>query len=1030
MKHTSLFFFLLFHLHQHLGWCVHEKIYIKPSPNSNITCPGTPCYTLMQHVTNGSSGSNITLVLLPGNHELTSQYSADNKVSVTIMAYSVMPSIVECSTSGKLLFRSIEFVRISNITFTGCGGNEAFNVNNFILEDSNFTNGSNNDDGGAWSIIRLTNLMIISSTFANNVVMGSFKSGGALHILFVTNLTISQCTFVSNKVIDPDRRNTTAGGALYISSATNSVIDESTFSNNQVHSDSSRGGALHAFEVNMTITTSIFENNEANGTSFGDSTLACGGALYILVANLTIYNSTFIDNQAKGTFAEGGAVFASGINSTFDESSFTGNQAYGRSDNRHSNGKGGALYIVMETNSTISKSVFSNNQANGSHGSGGALHIISYFLPRGVIVIQESTFTDNFANYSGGAVYIRAEINVPTIVIGCTFTNNRLLLGHGGAIYVIDSVNLTTVNSFFSSNSAAVDSGRGGALYITSTYTYFHGCTFSNNEAANQGGEAVYVDGQLRSSYGVISAYQCHFYQNKGGAIYGVSIREVSIHLSHFISNLNGTGAAVHVSVNSRDVTLIQGLESGILINQSRFTGNTGAIHSTSIKQMHVYSSNFTSNTGNRRTVEFFGDGLADNIVSINECTFENNIGGAMYSHDISSLSVDKSTFISNTANSTDEGVIYSSGSYFNVTISNSLFHQNSATSSCGVVRIIPLEGDVINISLHTYPVGISFISNIFSYNTATYSSGGVGCLRSASVNIEDNNFSHNVANSSGGVFLIENSIVAITGSSFINNTASDGGVSHIFNSSVVLEDSILKQNKAILTGGIVSTEMSNITVSNSMLDSNRAGRDGGIVFTHNSANTIPASVLHILSSNFSESSALNGGILYGQNGAIDVTIKNSHLGLNDLTEKGTFAAVWNLALSIAWENNEGFHSGDIFACNSVIIGHSNIIVNESNDCLSTLCKTYHFVDTHEEDMEDIDRTALVATCTANSVTETDASTTSPTESNNGVTILVLSSVFSLLIVLTALLIVIVILVTMKLKKKSAPDGDVTQQGN
>ena len=71
-------------------------------------------------------------------------------------------------------------------------------------------------------------------------------------------------------------------------------------------------------------------------------------------------------------------------------------------------------------------------------------------------------------------MYIQAKINVPTIVIGCTFTNNRLLLGHGGAIYVIDSVNLTTVNSTFSSNSAALNSGRGGALYITSTFTDAH----------------------------------------------------------------------------------------------------------------------------------------------------------------------------------------------------------------------------------------------------------------------------------------------------------------------------------------------------------------------------------------------------------------------------------------------------------------------------------------------------------------------------------------------------------------------------
>ena len=796
--------------------------------------------------------------------------------------------------------------------------------------------------------------------------MGSSKDGGALYILgseIYNNINIIQCTFSRNAVVDLSRQSSARGGALHIISVTDSVkIVESVFTNNQVNSTTAKGGALHSSKASLNISACIFENNEAIGTSSGDDSKTFGGALYAEMTALTINNSTFINNKAKGTtsYSHGGAVYASKVNLIFNESLCIGNQA-------NSIGYGGALY-ASETNSIISKSVFNSNQANGSYSHRGALYSTFYssLSPGKIIttVIKESTFTNNHANYLGGAVYIRDTLN--PVITECNFSNNQLLqsFAQGGAIYVAYSVNLTTVNCSFHSNLVAEHYGKGGALYTQSMYTHLEGCTFFSNGADNDGG-TVYV--KIDDPYGTISAYQCNFHKNTGGAIYGVNTRKVSVHLSNFTNNLNSTRAVLHVFIVSQNITLIQGLESAVLINQSHFVGNSRAMYSKGIKQIHIENSNFTANIGNSEIVEILGNGLLDNIVLVSSSTFDSN-NGTIYCDNISSFSIDHSTFIGNTGDSTSDGVIYVSGSHTNISISHSVFQQNSA-SFCGVVSIHSLEyGDL---SMHNSQHVISLFLNTFMWNIAA-SSGSVGCFRNASVTISNNIFSHNVASYDGGVFLINNSIVTVSESSFTNNTADYGGVARIFNSLVVHTESTFKQNVASSSGGVFSAQMSNITIRNSMLYNNRADKNGSIVNVyHNPLKHMALCILQILRSNLSDNSALNGGIIYGHNGAIEIAIQNSHFGLNNLTGRGTFATVENMAFSIARKDNDGIQGDDIFACNSVITGQNNsIIVAESTAC----CKRYILADIDEEGI--MNRITLAATCTAeNDVTEAVNST-------------------------------------------------------
>ena len=375
-------------------------------------------------------------------------------------------------------------------------------------------------------------------------------------------------------------------------------------------------------------------------------------------------------------------------------------------DNRYRifNNDGGALTI---NNLTMSE---------GAESDGGAI-----FNWRGTLVISESTFSDNSAEYRG------AIANWGTLAISeSTFSDNSAELG--GAIANIEG-ELSISDSTFSNNSADDSSGaiaNWGELSISNS-------TFSDNSAGKSGG-AIYNWGELSISSGTFSDNSAG---KSSGAIYNVG--ELSISSGTFSDNsASDFGGAI-------------ANEGELSISDSTFSNNSadrggGAIDSSG--ELSISNSTFSDNS-----VELGGGGAIANSdeLSIINSAFQNNLavqGGAIFNWE--ELSIINSAFSDNLA---DQGGAIFNGDDGELSITNSTFSDNSAERG----------GAIDNRGK------LSMTNSTFSDNSAER---GGAIENVAELNITNSTFSDNSAERGGAVdnwgdgeLSISNSIIAGRGS-------------------------------------------------------------------------------------------------------------------------------------------------------------------------------------------------------------------------------------------------------------------------
>jgi len=288
---------------------------------------------------------------------------------------------------------------------------------------------------------------------------------------------------------------TTAYSALYISSPADIVIEDVTASGNSstsgviggygnsvpgdtaiAVSDSvfrnnsattSRGGAINAFDMDLTIDDSVFESN----TATGDNNYSGGGAIYMGgetgIARIKVSGSTFKQNQARNY---GGAIYQStGDTLTIEDTVFEDNSVIAASNEfgtgASAEAHGGAITSDRSTDVSIARTSFTGNDATSY---GGAVYI-GRSGRNGTVSIEDSTFANNTATVSvseatlanGGAIYTDAvegdayQLNVRR----STFSGNSAE-GSAGALYASGAgVGLLIENSTFDANSAAQHSG-------------------------------------------------------------------------------------------------------------------------------------------------------------------------------------------------------------------------------------------------------------------------------------------------------------------------------------------------------------------------------------------------------------------------------------------------------------------------------------------------------------------------------------------------------------------------------------------
>ena len=195
-----------------------------------------------------------------------------------------------------------------------------------------------------------------------------------------------------------------------------------------------------------------------------------------------------------------------------------------------------------------------HNRGSGNNNSYGGLARVD---TAGTLTLNGVTVENVSAANRGGAFYVTSSV---LNVTDSTFKNNFVTESYGGSIVVYSDSTATVKNSSFIGNTSA---SYGGAIAIANSSggsnTKIIGCTFTGNEA-NEDGAAVRTNG------GTLSIEDCLFEENTAsGAESYATVRidnsdnapTVSIKNSQIVNNSSvGTSSGIGIHLNGGTTTL------------------------------------------------------------------------------------------------------------------------------------------------------------------------------------------------------------------------------------------------------------------------------------------------------------------------------------------------------------------------------------------------------------------------------------------------------------------------------------------
>lgn len=320
---------------------------------------------------------------------------------------------------------------------------------------------------------------------------------------------------------------------------------------------------------------------------------------------------------------------------------------------------------------------------------------------------------------------------------------------------------------------------------------------------------------------------------------------------------ITGPGAS-QLAISGNHASRVIEISSGVTASISGLTVRDGVVDSA-----NTGASGFGGGIRNAGTLNARHSVFADNSA---------HIGGAIYSS--GSLMAEDCAFSANSANF--GGGIYSAGGAPILTVSNSTFTGNSATSS---------GGGIYNLGLNDKTLAVS--NSTFSDNSA----GGGGGIYTigGTMTVSDSVFSGNSAGdeSSGGGgisygnFIGSFNLSTVSTTTFSNNSAlGDGG--GVRNSGMLtISNCTLTGNDALGDGGGIFSFTSNtfLTVSGSTVSGNSALGDGGGIWTNERATVTECTI--------SNNSAVNGGGLYGFQNNIMLRVSGCTISDNSAINEG-----------------------------------------------------------------------------------------------------------------------------------------------
>lgn len=439
--------------------------------------------------------------------------------------------------------------------------------------------------------------------------------------------------------------------------------------------------------LNVAISNTVFENNQATGSGYG-------GVMYVANGTVNIDNGTFKANTAGW---DGGAISTrtpyggtpdSGPKLVINNSLFESNEATVYS--------GGAigLYSEAEINNTkfIGNNAGGHNPADSTDG-GGAIYLGGW----GQLTLNNSEFTGNTSNRGGAIGTTDAGIGTTHYfnISNTTFDGNSATL-QGGAIFskfTDDNAgnHSTITGSTFTNNTAGQN---GGAVYNKGTLAVDNS-DFDNNTAQFGGG--FFNETGATANLGENLSFTNNTAQKNGGGVYNYTGATMTIGNNAYFSGNKAVEAAGGAVQNLGNLTLGDNItfenNSAAWGGAAVYGGSrAGESSSTTIGDNAIFRNNSLTNTGTDEVavggaifVENDEGGNANFTLGSNSY-FENNSaneGGAVYLKDAIAANVGSgATFVNNSAAKTG-GALYTMS---DVTLTDATFANNSAGQQGGAI--------------------------------------------------------------------------------------------------------------------------------------------------------------------------------------------------------------------------------------------------------------------------------------------------------------------------------------------------------
>jgi FG-GAP repeat len=622
-------------------------------------------------------------------------------------------------------------------------------------------------------------------------------------------------------------------------------------------------------------------------------------------------------------------------------------------------GRGGAIFINIGENVTLTNMTVMNNTANNGGASDPTLGGGGVYSLTSTLTINGGTFTGNAATgpgASGGAVFQNGgTLTVNGGTFGSSLTANVNTAARAGGAFEIRSVESNTTTTI--SNAVVLGDGtstnagvNGGGLHVTTDETTVGPVTatvtvtggrFNGNVAGNEGGGLWNdFDGNMTITGTNISGNTANgtASDSGGGGVFvqggTLTINNATI-VGNMVPNATGSGGGV---LNDGGTLVING---GTISNNSTARAG-GGIESTAANRNFTSTISSVTITGNTANINGGGihvtdpdGGAGTGTFTITGGTIAGNTavqeGGGVWNDAGSTMSVTGTLITGNTANANNAaGDQQGGGGAFNnggtLIISGATITGNAVVPLTGVtLGADDGGGGVMNTTTASTSGTVTITNTTISNNSATNGTGSGGGIlnvaphtgQTATVNVTGGTISNNTVNRAGGG--VETNSLAGGGSTVINLT----GVTVTSNSAGINGGGLH------VTQPAASTATTTVTVTNSTFSSNSAGNEGGGLWDDVNA----GATINVSGSTFNNNTAVFGGGLFNKGTAGTINVTNSTVSTNSAGQKGggidTEGAPVNL-LFVTVFNNTATTGGGVNADTSSITANNSVIAGNT----------------------------------------------------------------------------------------------------